>query len=153
MWKQSSNFGNILHYFTIKSLNYDYQRERNETNNVNFSKCTVTKIYRLIIETSQNLLHSKWVFGFNIWETGTSQISNQKFNRNSKIDQTRNISPYYSNPQLKNYTRAGVTSSLNFSIGRYAGGMKREPLILKSNTKNPPEPRASERKSGWRHGW
>ena len=27
----------------------------------------------------------------------------------------------------KKYTRAGVTSSLNLSIGHYAGGMKREP--------------------------
>ena len=44
------------------------------------------------------------------------------------------------------YTRAGVTSFLNLSIGHYAGGMKREPWILKSNPKNPPEPRASEQK-------
>ena len=28
---------------------------------------------------------------------------------------------------MKNYTRAGVTSSLNLTIGHYAGGMKREP--------------------------
>ena len=29
--------------------------------------------------------------------------------------------------EITKYTRAGVTSSLNLSIGHYAGGMKREP--------------------------
>ena len=54
----------------------------------------------------------------------------------------------------KKYTHGRVTSSLNFSIGHYAGGMRREPWILESNSKNPQEP--SERangKSGWRHDW
>ena len=48
--------------------------------------------------------------------------------------------------QLTKYTRAGVTSSPNLSIGHYAGRMKRELWILESNPKNQPEPRASERK-------
>ena len=34
---------------------------------------------------------------------------------------------YLDYPYLEKYTRAGVTSCLNLSIGHYAGGMKREP--------------------------
>ena len=47
----------------------------------------------------------------------------QLYRRATSID----LYPQSFRVEVQKYTRAGVTSSLNLSIGHYAGGMKREP--------------------------